>query len=363
MFYTNGTLIPNTPERVRHQAPEEAFITAVKSVRFGYSAPQELTTLFEDFRLMCNDAIRIALRERTESRFSLIKLAYSRLKEYGLHSHYIMTACEVAYSAISNKKRKSDPYVRRAFLKIDNQSYFLSHLVLRIPRGPREFIFLILQGSGYHLSFIDDPNLKRGGITISAHGVSIAFSKEVPSIETRGQVGLDVNERNGTVSATNGYAKKFNELGEVAETKERYREIRAKIGRMTRQDKRISTKLYAKYGKREINRCAQRIHRVSKEDSLICQSQFIQNNHGEVDGNQEALQKRERAGCFIPWTHEHVAVPRVAATGRIQGGMARRARLLCQPEKDIPKLPGMWLPRDTFAGQETVLSKMRQYLG
>src|SRR2546425_12201141 len=69
-----------------------------------------------------------------------------RLKEYGLHTHYILSACEVAYSVYRNKGRKSDPYIERAFLKLDNQSYSLNHLLLRIPTTPRHFVYLTLQG-------------------------------------------------------------------------------------------------------------------------------------------------------------------------------------------------------------------------
>ena len=75
----------------------------VKAVQFRYVASDELASLFEDFRLMCNDAIRIALKERPRSRFALIEMAYPRLKEYGLHTHYILSACEVAYSSIGTR--------------------------------------------------------------------------------------------------------------------------------------------------------------------------------------------------------------------------------------------------------------------
>jgi hypothetical protein len=54
-------------------------VRPVKSIKFGYAAWAEISSLFEDF--MCNDAIRIA------SRFGLIKQAYPRLKEYSLHIH------------------------------------------------------------------------------------------------------------------------------------------------------------------------------------------------------------------------------------------------------------------------------------
>lgn len=42
---------------------------AIKSVQMVYEAPAELSSLFEDFRLMCNDGLRIALAEKPKSRW------------------------------------------------------------------------------------------------------------------------------------------------------------------------------------------------------------------------------------------------------------------------------------------------------
>src|SRR2546422_10117955 len=120
----------------------------VKAVQFRYVASDELASLFEDFRLMCNDAIRIALKERPRSRVTLIEMAYPRLKEYGLHTHYILSPCEVANSAYRNTKdKRQQPNSGRAFLKLDKHSYSLNHLLLRIPTTPRHFLYLTLKGS------------------------------------------------------------------------------------------------------------------------------------------------------------------------------------------------------------------------
>jgi putative transposase len=247
------------------ETSQNSCITAVQSISFRYATSQGLYSLFEEFRLMCNNAIRIAIHEKPRSRFSLIKLAYPTLKMYGLHTHYILSACEAAYSVYRNKNRKSIPYVNKAFIKLDNQTYQLDHLLLRIPTTPRHFIFLTLQGSDYHLSFIDDPKLKRGSITVTEHAANIAFSKKAPTIEPLGYVGIDVNERNVTVSATDGYSHKFTDFGDVVEIKERYTEIRARIGKTTRQDRRIGRRLLVKYGRREKNRTMQRIHRITRK--------------------------------------------------------------------------------------------------
>src|SRR2546426_12259984 len=235
----------------------------VKAIQFRYVASDELASLFEDFRLMCNDAVRIALKERPRSRFALIEMAYPRLKEYGLHTHYILSACEVAYSVYRNKGRKSQPYIERAFFKLDNQSYSLNHLLLRIPTTPRHFVYLTLEGSDYHLSFIDDPTLKRGSITLTGRAVSIAFSKEIPDVKTVGEVGIDVNERNVTASDTSGVTVVF-DTSNGTDFKERYRCIRGKIGRMARRDKWLNHRLYARYRTRGEKRATQALPRGSK---------------------------------------------------------------------------------------------------
>jgi putative transposase len=240
-------------------------LVAMKSVSFRFSSSQDLAFLFEGFRLMCNDAIRIAIQNEPNNRFELVRLAYPRLKEFGLHTHYILSACEVAYAAYRNQVRKSAPYIKKAFLKLDSQSYQLNHSLLRIPITPRNFIFLTLHSSDYHTSFIDNPSLKRGSVTITDKTVSIAFSKNVEQINPTGFIGIDVNERNATASGTDGYYNKFEELGDVVEIKERYRGIRRKISQMTGGDRRIANKLLRKYGNKEKDRTTSRIHKVTSQ--------------------------------------------------------------------------------------------------
>jgi putative transposase len=240
-------------------------ITTRKAVSFGYSASKELSALFGDFQLMCNEAIRIAIQENPKNRFRLIESAYARLKEYHLHTHYVLSACEIAFSAYKNKKRKAIPHICSAFIKLDNQSYQLNHLLLRIPTSPKNFVFLTLQGSEYHQSFIDNPRLKRGSVIITPNWVTIAFSNVAEPFEPMGFIGIDVNERNVTVSGTDGWHKQFGELGDVAEIKERYKDIRASISQKIGRDRRIAKELLAKYGNRERQRTESLLHKVTKQ--------------------------------------------------------------------------------------------------
>ncbi len=240
-----------------------ADMQSVKAIRFGYHASEELSSVLEEFRLMCNDAIRIALKEKPKSRFRLIELAYPRLKEYGLHAHYILSACEIAYSVFKNPKRRSNPYLRKCFLKLGSQAYTLNHLIIRIPIRPRHFIYLTLSASNYHLSLLNDSNLKRGSITLNNSMLAIATSKKIVEIEPCGRIGIDINERNVTWADSSGLVRK-EDMSNVVELKERYKAIRAKIAQRTSKDRRIQRRLLSRYGKREKDRTAQVIHHVTK---------------------------------------------------------------------------------------------------
>src|SRR3989475_4795482 len=105
------------------------------------------------------------------------------------------------------------------------------------------------------------------------------------------EVGIDVNERNVTASDTSGITVVF-DTSNVAELKERYRAIRAKIGRRTRRDNRISRRLYARYGTREKNRTTQALHRVSK--AIV--SQAKEKKFGTVMEKLKGIRKLYRRG-------------------------------------------------------------------
>ncbi len=293
----------------------------VKAVKFTYRPNKEILALFNTFRQMCNDAIRIAIAQDASTRFDLISKAYDRLKGYGLHTHYILSACEVAFPIYRKwrdhapekvreiltlpewkkrgvfeelaRRRIPLPFVKRPFLKLDNQTYRLDYLVLRIPVQARKFVFITLNGSIYHRSFLADKCLKRGSVTISDSSVIIAFRHEMNDVELLGQVGIDVNERNVTWSDTRGRTEK-EDVSDVTEIKQRYKAIRAEIAQRTRRDGRTKRNLLAKYGKREKERTIQRIHQVTKK----VVEHARKNRLGIVMENLKGIRKLYRKGNF-----------------------------------------------------------------
>ncbi len=265
---------------------------AVKAVKLTYRPSSEILGLFKTFRQMCNDAIRIAIAQDASSRFDLISKSYNHLKQYGLHTHYILNACEAAYAVYKKwredapekvrqiltlpcfrrrgvleelvRRRIPLPFVKKSFLKLDNQTFRLDYLLLRIPVQARKFVFITLNGSLYHRSFLADRSLKKGSITITDSSVVIAFRRKTDDLEPLGEIGVDVNERNVTWSDTKGRTEQ-EDISDVAEIKERYKAIRAGIAQRTQRDRRMQRCLLSKYGKRESDRTAQRIHHVTKK--------------------------------------------------------------------------------------------------
>jgi hypothetical protein len=312
-------------------------VKSVKAIRFKYNSSKELVSLFEEFRLMCNDAIRIALMEKPVSKFRLIELAYPGLKEYGLHTHYILSACEVAYSAFKNAKRRSVPYFRRHFIKLDSQTYTLNHLVLRIPTRPRHFVYLTLRASNYHLSFVDDPNLKRGSITLTDSMPAIAFTKEIAEIEPSVRIGIDVNERNVTWSDSSRMAQK-EDTSAVAEVKEEIQGNQGEDRPAHLQRPKDKTKTSFKVRKaREGTDCSTHTPR-HKKDCWTREVDWSTNRNGEAEGHQKAVPQREWTREVVQREDELVGLPRDPTSDRVQSEVGRNSGNVRQSKRHVPKM-------------------------
>lgn len=233
---------------------------SVKAVTFRYQPTTQILDLLETFRDMVNEAIRIGYEKKPKSRFKLIQEVYAYFKErYGLHTHYILSACECAFAMLRNRKWKKKPRAKHLFLKLDNQTYRLHYMLLRIPTKPRNFIIIPLKGGKYQLSFLKDKTLKKGSITLTDSIISISFSKETAEMEPLRMVAYDVNEKS-IVSSD----EEKHDLSHVAKIRHQYLKIRASINKNTHRDRRVKQKLLAKYGKAERNRVNQALHKVSK---------------------------------------------------------------------------------------------------
>src|SRR3989442_5439149 len=96
--------------------------------------------LLTEFRLIVNKSIRIANESGIRSRTRLAQVPYPGLaREHDVYKQYIPSAFEAALGALKahrlrlrKGKRSSVPYIRRLFLKAENQSYLLERETGRI---------------------------------------------------------------------------------------------------------------------------------------------------------------------------------------------------------------------------------------
>jgi len=273
-------------------------VLSVKAVTFRYKPTEEILSLLKTFRNMVNEALRVGFEKKPKSRFKLITEVYQSFKErYGLHTHYILNACECAFAMLRNRRWKRKPYAKHLFLKLDNQTYQLNYMLLRIPTTPRNFIIIPLIGGEHQLSFLRNATLKRGSITLTDSKISISFSKKTAEIVPLSMVAYDINE--GSIVSSNG--EKY-DLTHVAKMHHQYSRIRASIAKNTHRDRRIKQKLLAKYGKAERNRVNQALHKVSKQivekakqsKSIIVLEKLTNILKGHRRGNGEGRKMRGR---------------------------------------------------------------------
>ncbi len=238
---------------------------AIKTVRFTFLPTQEVLQLLRSFRNMVNEAIGIGFVRQPKTRFQLITMTYPQLKEHGLHCHYILSACEVAFSILRNHRRRNRaPFAKHLFLKLDSESYKLEHSSLRIPTKPRQFVFIPLRWGEYQSSFLRNPALKRGSLTITSSGtVAISFSRIVQPITTHNKVAFDTNTRSLVGVSTDETIVNY-DLSRTIRIRDMYCKIRASVSRKTHRGRKRMHMLLLKYGRRERLRVVQAIHEVSR---------------------------------------------------------------------------------------------------
>jgi len=79
----------------------------IKAIKLEYKNSEEkLKDLLIKFRDLINYCIEVGLERNISSRYKLIKDVYEELKNFDLHKHYILSACEIA-CAILKKYRKA----------------------------------------------------------------------------------------------------------------------------------------------------------------------------------------------------------------------------------------------------------------
>jgi putative transposase len=238
-------------------------VQAIKTVRQNYVPTPKILRLLEDYRKMVNETIRIALTEKVSSKFALMKRCYHSLSEFPYHTDYRIVAINIGLGIVHNYRKSlrknkdiKKPYVTHPFAKTLARYTKIEDCKLKLAILPWQYVYIAL--SKHTLQSISGYSVR--SVTLTACTMSLAFSKETVVTEPTGLIGLDRNLDNVTTANLESKTTVY-DLSRATEIKRRYREVKRHF---RRNDARIKTKIFGKYGKKQRSRVQQIIHQTSK---------------------------------------------------------------------------------------------------
>ena len=240
--------------------------------------PNDAKFLMEDFRLAVNNAIRFGVQTGATSRNALSKLAYKdfRKEHPNMYAQHLVSAFEVAGSILKNHRRRlrkglpaQVPFVRRLFMKVENQAYRLDRgngiLDLPIRAGCRIKLTLVM--SEYHRKYLDNESYSLGSLTLLPDRVVVTIRKHAPKPYAPVSVlSLDTNERSldGVLAKEDMIVAVVRaEFPDVSIIQSVHHERRRKLQKKKSHDRRTARKLCAREGVREHHRVDYRMHEVA----------------------------------------------------------------------------------------------------
>lgn len=214
---------------------------------------------------MVNDCIRVGLEHDISILKKLSNLAYRQLANYDILSYYKLCAISQAAGILANRKKSikrrlqpRQPYATRPFL-VSCYGFKIKKDVLKVPLGGNQYFDIPL--NGYVRKILSDPLLKVRSFTLTAaNTLSLAVSKEVTTIECTSIAGVDRNLGNLTI----GNAEKVVQY-DLSKAVDIAQNTVLIMRSFKRNDVKVRTRLYAKYGGRKKNRINQLLHHVSKQ--------------------------------------------------------------------------------------------------
>jgi putative transposase len=245
--------------------------------RLGSELPYDAKFLLEDFRLAVNNSIRAGLQTRVTSRNALVKLVYKdfRQEHPRMYSQHLVSAFEVAASVLKNHRRRVRsgnarriPYVRRLFMKAENQAYKLDRVkgVVDLPIRARCHVDLKLILSDYHRKYLDDHSYSLGSLTLFPDRVIIAFRKHAPKpYAPESTLSLDTNEKSldGVLARCDDLVPVKAEFPQIAVIQQRHHDRRKRLQKKKAHDRRTSRNLCRREGRRERHRIEYSLHQVA----------------------------------------------------------------------------------------------------
>jgi len=233
---------------------------AMKTIMQENQSSQELLSFLDEFRRMVNVCVAVGIEENVSSLKALSLKSYHRLNRDTL-SYYRLCAISAATGMIRNyrrAKRKNPrtrmPYARKLMLTTC-YGFKIHNGCLRLPIKPQEFVYVKL--NSHTLQALSGLDVR--SVTLTPWTLSIGYSRETVEINPEGYVGVDRNLDNVTAASTELTVKTF-DLSKATRIKSDYRYVKS---RFKRNDARIRTRVFSKYGEKQRNSIQPLLHSVS----------------------------------------------------------------------------------------------------
>jgi len=128
--------------------------------------------------------------------------------------------------------------------------------LLRLPVKPRQYTYVKL--NRHSLQVLSGLSVR--SVTLTPDSLSLTYSKETIEVKPEGYLGVDRNLDNVTIASTDKAVRTF-DLSTATRIKSDYRNVKS---RFKRNDARIRTRVFYKYGRNQLNRIQPILHSVSK---------------------------------------------------------------------------------------------------
>jgi len=251
-------------------------LEAVKAVVFKHNVDVE--GLLQIFNQMVNDCIKYALKYNISSPMKLEKALYDKFKQkYGLATHYCISACRMACSALKSWKRlvkkkrvnpNKPPTFKALAMRLQKELMRFKGDRILITTKPYHQVEVPLILGSYQKRFVEawrSGELEAGEITLLRDRAIVTFKKEVEEKEAEGYASIDVNLMSLDILKTKGDSLEYwkIDLKKLYGIRVHYFKKNRKIQKLSKFKPKTSNRLQAKYSKREKRKINDMLHKIT----------------------------------------------------------------------------------------------------
>ncbi|MGC8832225.1 MAG: RNA-guided endonuclease TnpB family protein [Thermoproteota archaeon] len=249
---------------------------AVKAVTFKHNS--DVKPLLRMFNQMVNECLAYALKYNINSPIKLEKALYDKFKrEYGMATHYCISACKIACSALKSwrrlvKRGRADPNKPPVFkaymMRLQKELMVFRGDRIVITTKPYDKLEVPLTVGSYQRQFIEawmKGELRVGEITLLEDKVIIAFKREVEEKEPNGYASIDINLMSLDIVKMKDDSLSYEkiDLRKLYGIRVHYFKKRQKIQELSKFKPKTSKRLMQKYSGREKRRANDMLHKVT----------------------------------------------------------------------------------------------------